>query len=230
MNYVFDVDGTLTPSRSSMYGPFKSWFLDWIKNKNVYLITGSDYVKTLEQIGPEVAHNVNAIYNCAGNSIYVRGQLVYKSDWRIGGDLELFLQDWLEYSSYPTRTGTHIEHRIGLCNFSIVGRGADSQQRADYVKWDTERRERYEIAEAITKMYPDVDATVAGETGIDIYQKGKDKAQVADVLSPFVFFGDKTDSGGNDHTISLRAEKVHSVTSFSDTWQALRFLYATENQ
>ena len=230
MNFVFDVDGTLTPSRGEMYGAFKSWFLDWAKGRNVYLITGSDYAKTVEQVGEEVTHAVNAVYNCAGNSIYVRGQLIYKSDWHIGNDLRMFLEDWLEYSSYPTRTGTHIEERIGLCNFSIVGRGATKEQRAEYVKWDTDKRERYEIAEALNKMFPDVEATVAGEIGIDIYKRGKDKAQVADVLSPFVFFGDKTGPGGNDHTISLRADKVHSVYGWSDTWQVLRFMYPTENQ
>jgi phosphomannomutase len=46
MNFVFDVDGTLTPSRGQMDPEFKLWFKLWIRHKPVYLVTGSDYAKT----------------------------------------------------------------------------------------------------------------------------------------------------------------------------------------
>ena len=42
MNYVFDVDGTLTPSRLPIDPNFKIFFFNWIKDKSVYLITCSD--------------------------------------------------------------------------------------------------------------------------------------------------------------------------------------------
>ena len=45
VNYVFDVDGTLTPSRLTIDAEFKKFFVEWIKNKNVYLLTGSDHEK-----------------------------------------------------------------------------------------------------------------------------------------------------------------------------------------
>ena len=37
INYVFDVDGTLTPSRLKMDGEFQKFFRTWIKDKYVYL-------------------------------------------------------------------------------------------------------------------------------------------------------------------------------------------------
>ena len=40
MNYVFDVDGTLTYARKEMTPDFKSWFIKWMDGKNVYLVTG----------------------------------------------------------------------------------------------------------------------------------------------------------------------------------------------
>ena len=44
--YIFDVYGTLTPSRGVMDAEFKELFLAFAKEHNVYLITGSDRPKT----------------------------------------------------------------------------------------------------------------------------------------------------------------------------------------
>ena len=53
-NYIFDVDGTLTPSRGSMDSQFAKEFLDFAKTHRVFLVTGSDKPKTLEQVGEEI--------------------------------------------------------------------------------------------------------------------------------------------------------------------------------
>ena len=50
MKYIFDIDGTLTPSRLPIDPKFSIFFTQWIKNKDVYLVTGSDKEKTIEQI------------------------------------------------------------------------------------------------------------------------------------------------------------------------------------
>ena len=44
--YVFDVDGTLTPSRRRMDKDFQEFFLEWAENNTFYLVTGSDLPKT----------------------------------------------------------------------------------------------------------------------------------------------------------------------------------------
>ena len=49
MNYIFDVDGTLTPSRGSINSAFEAWLWTFIQSNDVYLATGSDYPKTIEQ-------------------------------------------------------------------------------------------------------------------------------------------------------------------------------------
>ena len=71
--YVFDVDGTLTPSRGRMDEGFKRFFLKFIKEPAVYLVTGSAYYKTVEQVTREVAESVEKVFNCSGNSIWRRG-------------------------------------------------------------------------------------------------------------------------------------------------------------
>ena len=47
--YVFDVDGTLTPSRQKILPEMEELFLNFISIKPVYLVTGSNYEKTEEQ-------------------------------------------------------------------------------------------------------------------------------------------------------------------------------------
>jgi|688.fasta_scaffold104460_9 phosphomannomutase len=227
MNFVFDVDGTLTPSRDIMNHRFSEWFLEFAKNNNVYLVSGSDYQKTLEQLGYTICHAVKGVYSCAGNALYVQGQHIYSNSFELTEEEYKFLETLLELSAYPERTGQHIEMRTGLCNFSIVGRGATREQRKTYVQYDTAINERKNLAELINMRFPRLEATVAGETGIDIYLCGKDKAQIADEISPFVFFGDKIEIGGNDYSIALRASKYYKVDSWEDTFSILQKEYDT---
>jgi hydroxymethylpyrimidine pyrophosphatase-like HAD family hydrolase len=51
---LFDVDGTLTPSRGKMDPEFKKEFLNFQKAYKVCFVTGSDDVKTIEQVGEDV--------------------------------------------------------------------------------------------------------------------------------------------------------------------------------
>ena len=46
--YLFDIDGTLTEPRKKMSDNHVLSFLSWMTNKNVYLVTGSDYQKVKE--------------------------------------------------------------------------------------------------------------------------------------------------------------------------------------
>ena len=57
-NFAFDVDGTLTPSRQRIAPSFEEWFLSFCQTNNVYLVSGSDYEKTLEQLGEEICNTV----------------------------------------------------------------------------------------------------------------------------------------------------------------------------
>ena len=70
MVYIFDVDGTLTPSRGTIDPDFKLFMLDFAKNKNVVLITGSDKAKTVEQLGEDLYNTCSRVYNCSGNDVY----------------------------------------------------------------------------------------------------------------------------------------------------------------
>jgi len=146
LRFIFDVDGTLTPSRCAIDPKFLRFMLRFVKDNSVYLATGSDAPKTIEQIGKELFNSVTRSYNCNGNSVWEKGVNIHNNPWKIKVPAHQTLRYWLENTKFPHLTGTHIEERPGMVNFSIVGRGANTEQRAEYVKWDKEYNERKNMA------------------------------------------------------------------------------------
>ena len=228
--FIFDVDGTLTPSRRGMDGDFQNYFLDFCYANDVYLVTGSDYAKTLEQVGPDVCEAVARIYNCNGNDVWEKGVNIRTNDWIIPEDAHEWLANKLTESDYSVRTGLHFEHRPGLVNFSIVGRNATKDQRAEYVAYDELSNERNIIASEFNLKFPNLQATVGGETGIDISLLGADKSQIVEdfeVDDTIYFFGDRMDPAGNDYTLSLEVDVSQPVTRWQDTFEFLQQLQET---
>ena len=224
--FIFDVDGTLTPSRRGMDADFQGYFIDFCYANDVYLVTGSDYAKTLEQVGSNVCDAVTRIYNCNGNDVWEKGVNVRTNDWTLPEDAHEWLSVQLTESTYRTRTGLHFEHRPGLVNFSIVGRNATVEQRADYVVYDELLDERNIIAQEFNLTFPNLQATVGGETGIDISPSGADKSQIVEdfeVEDKLYFFGDRMDSNGNDFSLSLEVDVARPVARWQDTFELLQY-------
>ena len=239
--YIFDVDGTLTPSRQRMDRDFAVWFSKFCETHAVYLVSGSDRPKTIEQVGEYIYHQCKRVYNCSGNDVWERDVNVRTSDWKLPDLGRSFLNNCLYESDFNIRTGTHIEERTGTVNFSVVGRGANAEQRAAYVAYDTATNERNTIATAFNTMFPDLQATVGGDTGIDITTRGADKSQILTDFNDtdkLLFIGDKCKEGGNDHPIAKAiAErskgknsfaygpgKFYNVDGWEDTWEILKLL------
>ena len=221
--FIFDVDGTLTPSRKKIKHEFWAPFLIFCRHHDVYLVTGSDRQKTLEQLGLDICYTAKRVYNCSGSDVYERDVNVYRDDWELPKKVENFLIDELAYSCFPIRNGLHIERRPGGVNFSILGRGKDpSVGRAEYMKWDKERLEREDIADRIRNQFPELTVALGGQTGLDIGPLGSDKSQILRDFSnddQLYFFGDRTEKGGNDYTLSQSIKKMGGVTYPVNTWK-----------
>jgi len=229
--FIFDVDGTLTPSRGVIDPAFAKWFWGFIQSNKTWLVTGSDYPKTLEQLGRDICEEVVTVYNCSGNDTFFRGRRVNTKSFNPPQELYDLMHGWLQTSSFPLRMGNHIEERAGTINFSIIGRPYDPPltlaERKLYIKHDLENRERESIAYQINYEFPDVAATVGGETGVDIYRRGGDKSQILeDFDAPYddvYFFGDKMQEGGNDYPLGklLPEKNVFEVRDWKHTWSIL---------
>ena len=91
--FIFDVDGTLTPSRQKIPSDFLPFFLEFTQKEDVYLVTGSDRDKTIEQVTPEVYNSCKRVYNCSGSDVYEGDKNIYRDGWEISREVEMFLQD-----------------------------------------------------------------------------------------------------------------------------------------
>jgi phosphomannomutase len=230
--YVFDVDGTMTPSRLKINPEFKEFFIDWMQDKNVVFVTGSDKEKTIEQIGYQIWSSASACLQSCCNHIFEKGEETYKIDWEPSDELIKFLEYVLDHSRYEIRTSNHIEKRIGLLNFSIVGRDCSQEQREEYYEWDAMTKERLQIAHDIMLLFKDVEASVGGQISIDIHPIGANKSQAKKwILEKFGydsvihFFGDKMMPGGNDYDLAQilgGPHRIYSVEDWHNTYKILK--------
>ena len=229
--FIFDVDGTLTPSRQQMDFKFMCFMIKFCCTYDVYLVTGSNREKTAEQVGLDVYNRSIRVYNCSGADVYEKDVNVYKSDWKISDEVEKFLQDELDFSQFPVRCGNHIETRPGGINFSILGRGegVNLPDREEYVKWDRNTGERILIADRLKNQFPDLNVQIGGQTGLDI--SDSDKSQILRDFNPedeLVFFGDMMKEGQNDYPLAQAIDNLggtnYSVNSWQETYKKLRGL------
>ena len=229
--FIFDVDGTLTPSRQEIDPDFEKYMIEFSNENNVYLVTGSNREKTIEQIGDTLFHAAKRVYNCSGSDVYEGDLNVYRDEWDVPEDVEEFLMDELHHSKFPIRTGTHVEKRPGGINFSILGRGQGVmlEERDEYVKWDRTHHERKNMAIKIKNRFPDLEVQVGGQTGLDISPLGRNKGQILRDFSKedfIYFYGDMMDEGQNDFPLADAIRKkelgfTYHVHSFQHTWDIL---------
>ena len=228
--FIFDVDGTLTPSRGKIDEEFARFFFDFCTLNHVYFVTGSDRAKTVEQIGNTLYGMAQRVYNCSGNDVYEGNTNIRTTDWTLPALARTFLISCEYESPFSLRTGNHIEERPGMVNFSVVGRNATTEERAKYVAYDTLVDERNTIAKAFNIMFPDLQATVGGDTGIDIAPLGSDKSQILHDFNEnntIHFYGDAMFEGGNDLPLAYALKDFqlgfsHHVNGWQHTWEKLR--------
>ena len=117
-------------------------------------------------------------------------------------------------------------------NISEVALILDNQNKegpAQYKEFDEKSNERAMMVERFNSKFPDLQATIGGETGLDIFPKGWDKSQITKMhfedCSDVYFFGDKMEEGGNDFTLAeeviSRGGQAFAVTDYMDTWETL---------
>ena len=226
--YIFDVDGTLTPSRLRMTEEFAKFFDKWSERNKYYLVTGSDLDKTKEQLPIAYIDKAEAIFTCCGNQMWRDNELIYDNKFELTSKLKNSLEVILMSSQYPHRYGNHIEDRGSMVNFSIVGRNCTQEQREHFFKWDEEKGERKKISLFLKHKFKDLDAVLGGQISIDIYPKGKDKSQIFDVIKQdrlttpdeYVFIGDRTEKGGNDYPLALLMDNTDNCDFYqTDDWK-----------
>jgi len=226
--FMFDIDGTLTPSRLRMTEEFAKYFDKWSERNKYYLVTGSDLDKTKEQLPIAYIDRAEAIFTCCGNQMWRDDELIYDNKFELSTKLKNTLEVVLMSNQYPHRYGNHIEDRGSMVNFSIVGRNCNQEQREHFFKWDEEKGERKKISTFLKHKFKDLDAVLGGQISIDIYPKGMDKSQIFNVIEQerlvqpdeYIFIGDRTEQGGNDYPLAVLMDNIENCDFYqTDGWK-----------
>jgi phosphomannomutase len=207
MNYLFDIDGTLTLPRQPIEKNFEEFFFNWMQGKKVYFVTGSDMKKVKEQLSQRIIDSCAGIFCSMANEFYINGELQYSNKLKISDDVVAFLRAQLYQSDYSPKRTNNFEYRAGMLNFSIAGRDSSNEEREKYYLYDIKTKERKNIANFINKNYGQtLEARIGGQISIDIQNVGNNKSLASkwirkNIGGKILFFGDKTDKDGNDYDI-----------------------------
>lgn len=165
---LFDVDGTLTPARSTV-SPAMLSLLSALRHRvAIGFVGGSDLLKQQEQLAtPEIP--VQSLFDFCfaenGLTAFRMGEPLANQNfisW-IGEErykkLVRFLLHYIADLEVPVKRGTFVEFRNGMINVSPIGRNASQQERREYEVFDLKHRVREKFIEAIKREFPDYGLT-----------------------------------------------------------------------
>tara|TARA_Y100000310_G_scaffold296899_1_gene329529 strand:- start:514 stop:1230 length:717 start_codon:yes stop_codon:yes gene_type:complete len=238
MVYLFDIDGTLTESRTKMTSAFTVTFLEWVKDRTVYLVTGSDLPKVDEQMPKSIYTRVEGVFASMANELYIGNEKIYENKCTIPEHITKWLDDKLRNSGCPDtfKETLHYEYRPGMLNFSVCGRDVTTEQRKNYFDWDNKLGERKDIVSQFNEQFnrAGYEACVGGEISIDIQEIGNNKSQAIKWIAEnkndtITYVGDRCTDGGNDYAACMYIDDNdlgtwHNVHSPDETIQLLSTL------
>ena len=248
---VFDLDGTLTPSKAPMDAEMASLVRQLLTIKKVAIIGGGKYrlfqTLFLEQLkAPKPLLKNLFLFPTTATSFYL-----YRSGWKSIYALRLSKEEKqgikqafrqaLQKVGYqhPQKVyGEVIEDRGTQITFSALGqdvvavlgkkRGVALKQR-----WLAEYRDtKMKIAKILSKTLPDLEVRAAGFTSIDVTKKGIDKAyglqqikkHLRVEIKNMLFIGDAISPGGNDYAVVKTGVDYMPVVDPSQTKTIIRTL------
>jgi len=235
---LFDVDGTLTPSRKKVSGEV----LRALKKLRKYCVTGfvggSDLAKQKDQLGDNVLDLFDYGFSENGLCAFKDGKSIGSSNIadKLGeAKLKTLINDILGYMAkeipdIPVKRGTFVEFRTGMLNVCPVGRNCSQKERDAFEQYDKVHNVRKKLVAHFEAKYAEkfgLKFSIGGQISIDVFPKGWDKTFCLQFVKPegfktIHFFGDKTYPGGNDYEIFESKDTVgHTVKSPADTLKLL---------
>lgn len=237
---LFDVDGTLSPSRKTA-SPETLGLLRELKKKAVIgYVGGSDLAKQIEQLGENATKEFFDFgFSENGATAFRKGVLIGQESFIgfLGEERYKKFVNWtLRYLAdldIPVKRGTFIEFRNGMVNVSPIGRNCSYSERLDFAKFDEKEKIREKMVEAYKREFEEfgLQFSIGGQISIDVFPQGWDKTYclrhiVNEGFKEIHFFGDKTEKGGNDYEIFNHPQVLgHAVKSPEDTAAQLRQLF-----
>jgi phosphomannomutase len=237
---LFDVDGTLTPSRLVIKPEMKAFLAELKKKAVLGIVGGSDYPKMEEQMGGAGFKDMyDYVFPENGLVAYHNGELFSKMSIKdhMGEEkikrFDNFCLRYLADLDLPKKRGTFIEFRNGLINVCPIGRNCTQEERMEFFEYDKKHQIREKFVTALEKEFPDIGLkySIGGQISFDVFPIGWDKTFCLGLLDlskykEVHFFGDKAYPRGNDYEIyEDKRTTGHKVTSPEDTMSQLKELF-----
>lgn len=248
---VFDIDGTLTPSKAPADKEMIQLLLNLLDNKSVAIIGGGKYSLFKEQLVEQLpAHDerLKKLYLFPTNSTaFYR----FNTDWTevyshaLSEDEKEKIKNAFEKTfnevkyNHPDKTyGPVIEDRSTQITFSALGQEVVAmcgEEMGVKLKEDWNKKYdslRQKMREILQKLLPEFEVRAGGLTSIDVTRKGIDKAygvrQIAEHLNvkieDMLFVGDAIFPGGNDYAALQTGIDYVKVNNPSDTKELIKTL------
>lgn len=239
---VFDLDGTLAPSKSPIDAEMAKLLEGLLAVVKVAIISGGDFPQFDTQViarlsaGSDLANL--SLLPTSGTKFYQYGdgwQKVYSDDLSDADKqkIEQALEQAVAQSGFqPARSwGERIEDRGTQITYSALGQQAPLEEKST---WDPDFSKRKQIKALLDKTLPEFSVRLGGTTSIDVTRPGIDKAygirklrdRLGIPIEQMLFIGDAIFPGGNDYpALEAGAESI-AVRDPEDTKRVIEAIVA----
>ena len=212
---VFDLDGTLAESKSSLDPEMSGLLHDLLDIVKVAVISGGDWPQFEKQVVSKLPHdkrllNLSILPTCGTKFYQYSGvwKKLYEEDFTADerGKIISSLKKAIAAEGFKAEKlwGEQIEDRGSQITFSALGQQAPLEEKE---KWDPDYAKRKRIKAILDTSIPEFSVRIGGSTSIDITKPGIDKAygigKLRDLLhvslQEMIYIGDALFVGGNDY-------------------------------
>ena len=221
---LFDMDETLTPARGKISDETISHLMKLSRYADIGIISGSDFgmikSQVLDRLSDKSLLRKIHVFPCNGTKVFsfndTSYDLKYEVDMMQAVGYDKFFTIYSFLISQQSLIcsdnldlkikGDFITNRGSMINYCIPGRGSSPSDRDLFQYLDRTRSIRKKIFSRLKTFMTfneelGLDASLGGQTSIDIYPTGWDKSYVIRHLTKYdriTFVGDKCEQFGND--------------------------------
>ena len=212
---VYDLDGTLAESKSSLDDEMSALLHKLLGISKVAVISGGDWPQFEKQLlsnlpSDELLKNLSLLPTCGTKFYKYDGdwKKIYSEDFTVDESkkIKTAFKKALEEAGFKVKKiwGEIIEDRGSQITFSALGQHAPLEEKK---KWDPDFTKRKKIKSILDPLIPGFSVRLGGSTSIDVTKPGIDKAygigKLRDILGisikEMIFIGDALFPGGNDY-------------------------------
>ena len=213
---VFDLDGTLAESKSSLDAEMSTLLHELLDIIKVAVISGGNWPQFEKQLLSNLPHDENLenlfLLPTCGTKFYkyVSGdwEKIYSEDFTDAEKKKIIgsLTKAIEETGFKEKKvwGEVIEDRGSQITYSALGQQAPLEEKK---KWDADFAKRKKIKAILNKIIPEFSVHLGGKTSIDVTKPGIDKAygikklkdNLGIAIQDMIFIGDAIFPGGNDY-------------------------------